>query len=193
VSTRTLKPAVANYWKGTAFSAFFLVPLLAFQVVRHIERPFIWIVLLIAVVASAVGVALHFARARILIDESRVGRQRTIGTQWTPFAEIDRALLVRHYKSFGQLPRTDLFLFAVDGRKLLRLSGRLWAEADMIALATATGATQGLIEGPVNATEIRAVEPTAISWVETHPFVAAFAITFGLILVAVPVAIALSR
>ena len=191
--TQTLKPSSANYWKGTAFTALFTVPLIAFQLLRNIDRPFIWIVLLITVVASTAGVALFFARARILIQESGIGKQRIVGIRWIPFAEIDRALLVRGFKSFGELPSTELFLFAAGGRKLLRLSGRLWTEADMITLATATGATQGLIPGPASAKDVRAVEPTAIAWAERHPFLAAFAITAVLIVAIVPFAIVLSR
>jgi hypothetical protein len=181
----TLKPSSANYWKGTAFSAVFLIPLIGVQFALNRERSTLWLILLIVVPLCLAGVALYFARARIFISDTHIGKQSIIGTRWTPKADFDRALLVRGYTAPAEQPRTELFMFAADGRKLLRLFGRFWAEEDMIALVTATGATQGLIEGPAGPADVMRVEPKALNWVEAHPWLSAFVITFGILVVIV--------
>lgn len=186
----TLKPSSANYLKGTAFSAIFVVPIIAVQLVLNRERAVLWLTLVIVVPICIAAVALYFARARIVITDTRIGQQGIFGTRWTDKTAIDRALLVRGFTALMDRPRTDLFIFAADGRKLLRLFGRLWAEEDMIALATATGATQGLLEGPISTAGVRLVEPTALNWVEAHPWLSAFAITFGIVAVVVAVLLA---
>ena len=181
----TLKPSSANYWKGTAFSAVFLIPLIAVQFALNRDKAMLWLILLIVVPLCLAGIALYFARARVFITDTQIGKQGIVGTRWTPKTDFDRGLIVRNYTAPAEQPRTELFMFAADGRKLLRLFGRFWAEEDMITLVTATGATQGLIEGPVGPADIIALEPRALNWVEAHPWLSAFVIAFGILAVVV--------
>ena len=191
--TQTIKPSSGNYWKGTAFSAVILVPLILFQLVTN-RGGTVWVLLIVVPLCLAI-IAVYFARARVFITATHIGKQAIVGTRWTEKTEFARALLVRGYTAPAEQPRTELFMFAADGRKLLRLFGRFWAEADMIAIVGATSATPGLIEGPAGPREVLAAEPKALNWVEAHPWLSAFVITFGVILVimvVVVVAIALS-
>ena len=188
--TQTLRPSSANYWKGTAFSAVFLVPLILFQLFVNRDRPGLWITLVIVVPICLAVIAVYFARARLFLTASHIGKQGILGTRWIAKADIDRALLVRNYTAPMEQPRTELFAFARDGRKLLRLFGRFWAEADMITLITASGATQGLLEGPVTPKQVTAIEPKALGWVEAHPWLSAFVLTFGLIIAIIVIVIA---
>ena len=181
----TLKPSSANYWKGTAFSAVFLIPLIAVQFALNRDKAMLWLILLIVVPLCLAGIALYFARARVFITDTQIGKQGIVGTRWTAKAEFDRGLIVRNYTAPAEQPRTELFMFAADGRKLLRLFGRFWAEEDMITLVTATGATQGLIEGPAGPADITKLEPRALNWVEAHPWLSAFVITIGILAVVV--------
>jgi len=183
--TQTLKPSSANYWKGTAFSAVFLVPLIAVQFAINRERSTLWLILIIVVPLCLAGIALYFARARVFITDTHIGKQGIFGTRWTPKSDFDRALLVRGYTAPAEQPRTELFMFASDGRKLLRLFGRFWAEDDMGILVGATGATPGLLEGPAGPADVMRLEPTALNWVEAHPWLSAFVITFGILAVVV--------
>jgi hypothetical protein len=187
----TLKPSSANYWKGTAFSAVVLLPLIVAQLALNRERSTLWLILLIVVPICIGAVAIYFARARVFISDTHIGKQGFIGTRWTPKADFDRALLVRGYTAPAEQPRTELFMFAADGRKLLRLFGRFWAEHDMITLVTASGATPGLIEGPAGPADVTRIEPKALSWVEAHPWLFAFAVVGGIVVVVVIAVIAL--
>jgi len=181
--TQTLKPSSANYWKGTAFSAVFLVPLIGLQFAINRERSALWLILIIVVPLCLAVIALYFARARIFITDTHIGKQGIFGTRWTPKSDFARALLVRGYTAPAEQPRTELFMFAADGRKLLRLFGRFWAEEDMGILVGSTSATPGLIEGPAGPREVLAAEPRALNWVEAHPWLSAFVISFGIIIV----------
>ena len=183
--TQTLKPSSANYWKGTAFSAGILVPFIGIQFLLNRDKAVLWLILIILVPLCLAGVALYFARARGFIADTHIGKQGIIGTRWIAKSDFDRGLIVRNYTAPAEQPRTELFMFAADGRKLLRLFGRFWAEEDMITLVTATGATQGLIEGPAGPADITKLEPRALNWVEAHPWLSAFVITIGILAVVV--------
>lgn len=187
---QTFKPSSANYWKGTAFSAVILLPLIGVQFALNRDKATLWLILIIVVPLCLAGIALYFARARIFVTDTQIGKQGIIGTRWTPKADFDRGLLVRGYTAPAEQPRTELFMFAADGRKLLRLFGRFWAEEDMIALVTATGAKQGLVEGPVGPADVVKLEPKALGWVEAHPWLSAFVITFGILAVVIVAVVA---
>ena len=181
--TQTLKPSSANYWKGTAFSAVILVPFIGIQFLLNRDRAVLWLILIILVPLCLAGVALYFARARVFITDTHIGKQGIIGTRWIAKSDFDRGLIVRNYTAPAEQPRTELFMFAADGRKLLRLFGRFWAEEDMGILVGSTSATPGLIEGPAGPREVLAAEPRALNWVEAHPWLSAFVISFGIIIV----------
>lgn len=172
--TRTFKPSSANYWKGTAFSAAIFVPLIAVQFVLQRDKVVLWVILITLVPLLLAGIALYFARARVFITPTQVGKQDLVRTKWIPKADFDRSLLLRAYSPPAEQPRTELFMFAADGRKLMRLFGRFWAEQDMLAIVEESGAKLAVVDEVMRPKDVVALEPRALNWAEAHPWAFAF-------------------
>ncbi len=168
--TRTLKPSSERYWKRTAAGAVILLPFVAAQFLFYRDAPLYWILLLTAVPLVLAGVALYFRRAGVFITATHVGKRNLLGTTWTPKADFDRSLLLRDYRPPAEPSRTELYMFAADGRKLVRLFGRFWAEQDLLAVVEESGSKLTVIDDLMKPKDVAALEPTALTWVEEHPY-----------------------
>jgi hypothetical protein len=187
--TRTFKPSSASYWKGTAISAAIFAPFIAAQLAFNRDNGLFWILLLTLVPLVLLGLALYFRRAGIFITSTHVGKRSIFRTKWIPKADFDRSLILRNYSAPAEAARTEFFVFAADGRKLLRLFGRFWAEQDMLAIVEESGSTLSVVDDVMKPKDVLALEPTALPWVEAHPYAFATVVVFALFAVVTVIAL----
>jgi len=181
-ATVTIKPIAATYWKRTLVGAGVLGLFLAYQAVR-LQDPVYWIGVVVVIALCAAGAALYLARASIVVTPERVGRRGLFGFRWIDRSSLDRLLVVRGYGASSSLAgaRTDAFLFDKSGKRVLRLFGSVWAETRIQEFDAALALPTRVRQGPTSVKELRAEEPKALGWSESHP-IGSFFVTFAAVL-----------
>lgn len=100
-----------------------------------------------------------------------------------PLSQVRRAILVATYRSSSTETVLQLLLRGTDDRRLLRMRGVFWSEADMRAVAAATGASLTERTDPITAKVLFEEYPGSAYWFENRPTLTILAIIVSLVAV----------
>ena len=167
-TTQVFRPSVRAYARNTIAIAGIGFPVLCALFLFNTDKAMFAVILVVVAAGSIGGVLLYIARARVYVTPESVGRRGLGLTKWLSRAAVSRSLLVLKLEAGTGSP-THLFLFAPDSALVMRLYGALWGEVQLRALAQALGGEQDVRATPVTASQLQALEPTALNWAETNP------------------------
>jgi hypothetical protein len=178
--------------RGVAVRLAVLVPLALvnlYETDRSDVSPVIWwSIIAVAAVIALLAVA-RMVR-RVQLTASSIVISRVVGARKTvPRRRIASGVLVRHYQQYGNAAAPLLILLDDANKKLLYLSGQVYAGSDLLTLARTIGLkTFDVIADPTTPKEVGERHPGVLSFVERRPWAFAW-IVVGVIMVVVTVAL----
>lgn len=181
-------PSGQAYGKGVAVRLAILAPLIAvnfYSAARSDINPGIWWGIIAVAAVIAVGAVLQMVKKVQLTGTSVVVTRILGGPKAIPGQRVAYGILAQAYQQFGAVAAPLLILVDGNRKKLLYLSGQLFAGSDMYALAQAMGLQNfDVITEPVSPKMIDQRHPRVLSFMERRPW--AFAcIAVGVIIVVV--------
>lgn len=168
-----IRPDAATFWRGVGFRALIFLPLIALAIYRSAGRhPVAWSVLLYGALAVVlvVGALVMLQTSSIILTATTVEKRR----RWWPPTIVQRAavasaVLVPLYRSAFNRTAALLVLVGGSGRPVLRLTGQVFADSDLFALAERFGHSLEVIEGVTGPKAVARRHRRLLPLVERHP------------------------
>jgi hypothetical protein len=112
------------------------------------------------------------ANVRLLIGHGAVGYRNIFRrSDFWYLGQVDRVVdMAISYAGTSQ-PQRAIYLFGLDGKRLLVLSSRAWQAQDLKDFVDATGVQLDFREAPIKAKDARREFPKAIGWAGQHVYV----------------------
>jgi hypothetical protein len=113
------------------------------------------------------------ANVRLLIGQGTVGYRNIFRRDcfWSR-GDIDRLVDMAVHYGRTSTPQRALYLFGLDGRRLLVLSSRAWKAEDLKDFIDATGVQLDYRDAPVKVKDARSEFPRAFGWAARHVLMA---------------------
>ena len=114
------------------------------------------------------------ANARLLIGRGAVGYRNVFGRRrFWPEGEISRVVeMAISYGWWTSSPQRAIYIFGLDGRKLVVLTPRMWQANDLRDFIEATGVPIDRRDAPVSIKAVKREFPKAFGWVAKHSLAA---------------------
>jgi len=118
-----------------------------------------------------IGLALVWRQLRVycaVTESELVGNGTFTPTIRAPFAAVQRVLLIRTYIGAAPDPVLQLLVTGADGRRLFRMRGSFWHEADLRAVAAALPCPIETPSEPLTMREFFTTYPGSAYWFENR-------------------------
>lgn len=183
-----IRPSSQTYGRGLAVRAVAMVPLIAIGLfsgngssVSPVVR---WVIVGAGVLIGLLAIGMMITRVQLTPETIRV--RRLIGTEKEiPRRQVAQGILIQQYEQFANMVAPLLILLDSSRRKLLYLSGQVYAAGDLNALAQGIGiAGFDVMAAPVTPKLVDQRHPKVLSVWERRPFLTAFTVV-GVVVVLV--------
>lgn len=184
-----IRPSSQTYGRGLATRALAMVPLIAIGLfsgngssVSPVVR---WVIVSAGVLIGVVAIGMMITRVQLTLGSIRV--RRLIGTEKEiPRGKVGYGILIQQYEQFANMVAPLLILVDSSRRKLLQLSGQVYAAGDLNALAQAVGiANFDVIAAPVTPKLVDQRHPKVLSIWERRPFLIAFLVVGAVVVLVI--------
>lgn len=135
----------------------------------------------IGVVIAVVAIALTVSRVEVTATELRI--RRVVGwSSSVPLSQVDGSVLVAGYEQYGNAIAPMMTVTGPDRRRVLRLSGQLYAVKDLAALGSILRNCTH-VKDTLTPTMVEERFPGLVPFHERRPFLLATLVTLGIIVI----------
>ncbi|MGV8858868.1 hypothetical protein [Rhodoglobus sp.] len=180
---RRLGPPISLFRRGLFAGLAFTIPVFGVLYTLTVPNgPWLAVALThVAAIVAAVAASVSYFRSAIWIGPASpmVTERGFFFGRLTHFAKSDAVSLLRAevYTSDGSETRPQMVILGANNKRLLRMRGQYWTQADMDVVAAEFDVPVVTIPGAVSTGELREDHPHALYFMERHPvFVAIIAV-----------------
>lgn len=187
-------PSGKAYGRGVAVRLAILAPLILLNFYNAgrngISSGVWWVIIGIGALVAVIAV-LRMVK-RVQLTPSWIIIRRVAGApKVLPRPQLAYGIVAQYYQQFGNAAAPLLVLVDGNGKRLLQLSGQMFAGADMFALAQGIGLQQfDVITAPTSAKLIDQRHPKVLSVLERRPWAVAVAVVAVIIVLVIVVVLA---
>lgn len=187
----TITPDGRAFRRGLAVRAAVMVPLIAVGVLGSrrgsVPAGVTWSIVGLGAVIAVVAIAMTITRVQVTATDLRV--RRLIGAERVvPLGAVAGSVLARQYEQFGNAVAPLLTVLGQGRRRLLRLSGQVYAPDALAALSSVLGNATVIAE-PVTPKLLEQRHPGLVPGYERKPFLVAGIVVAVVVVVGVVVGV----
>lgn len=181
-----ITPDRSAFTRGLQVRAAMMLPLVAVGLVGpsagDLPAAAVWSVVGAGVLVAVAAVALTISRVEVTATELRTRRVAGLSSS-VPLSQVSGSVLAAQYEQYGTAIAPMMTVTGPDRRRVLRLSGQLFAGSDLAALGSVLG-NGAVVKEPVTPRMLEERFPGLVPVHERRPFLLATLVVLAIVVVA---------